>query len=240
MLDEATRTAILRLRTAGHGTRRIARALGVSRGAVEEVVGRGTSEVPRIERSEKAQNFDEEIRSLHESCKGNLVRVHEELRARGLELSYQAFTAYCRRHGIGHVPALPAGRYHFAPGQEMQHDTSPHVAEIGGKRRRVQTASLVLCYSRMIFVQLYPRFDRFTCKIFLSDALGYFGAVAQVCMIDNTGVVVLRGTGREMVAVPEMAAFAERLGFVFRAHERGDANRSARVERVPSAGVHRG
>jgi len=44
-------------------------------------------------------------------------------------------------------------------------------------------------------------------------------------------VVVLRGTGREMLPVPEMAAFAERFGFHFAAHEIGDANRSARVER---------
>jgi hypothetical protein len=50
-------------------------------------------------------------------------------------------------------------------------------------------------------------------------------------MIDHTHVVVLRGTGREMVPVPEMAAFAERFGFRFEAHEKGDANRSARVER---------
>jgi hypothetical protein len=50
-------------------------------------------------------------------------------------------------------------------------------------------------------------------------------------MIDNTHVVVLRGTGREMVPVPEMAAFAERFSFEFKAHEIGDANRSARVER---------
>ena len=50
-------------------------------------------------------------------------------------------------------------------------------------------------------------------------------------MIDNTHVVVLRGTGSEMVPVPEMEAFAERFGFRFVAHEKGDANRSARVER---------
>jgi hypothetical protein len=56
------------------------------------------------------------------------------------------------------------------------------------------------------------------------------GAPERV-MIDNTHVVVLRGTGREMIPVPEMEAFAERLGFRFVAHERGDANRSARVER---------
>jgi len=50
-------------------------------------------------------------------------------------------------------------------------------------------------------------------------------------MIDNTHVVVASGPGARMVPAPEMAAFAERFGFVFRAHEKGDANRSARVER---------
>src|SRR6202011_2241580 len=50
-------------------------------------------------------------------------------------------------------------------------------------------------------------------------------------IIDNTHVVVLRGTGREMIPVPEMEAFAERLGFRFVAHQIGNANRSARVER---------
>jgi len=34
-----------------------------------------------------------------------------------------------------------------------------------------------------------------------------------------------------MIPVPEMEAFGERFGFHFVAHERGDANRSARVER---------
>ena len=64
---------------------------------------------------------------------------------------------------------------------------------------------------------------------------GYTGGVVERVMIDNTHVVVLRGTGREMIPVPEMEAFADRFGFRFVAHERGDANRSARVERPLSA-----
>jgi hypothetical protein len=159
------------------------------------------------------------------------VRVHEELLAGGAALSYQALTAFCRRHGIGQTPTMPVGRYDFDPGEEMQHDTSPHELELGGKKRKVQTASAVLCYSRMLFFQCYPAFQRFDCKVFLTDALRYFcGSPARV-MIDNTHVVVLRGTGREMVPAPEMAAFGERFGFRFAAHEVGDANRSARVER---------
>ena len=173
----------------------------------------------------------DDIRQLYVSCQGNLVRVHEELGARGARFSYQALTGFCRRHGIGTDPITPAGTYTFGPGVEMQHDTSPHRVTIGGQVRLMQTASLVLCYSRLIYVQIYPRFTRFWCKVFLTDALQYVGGACATCMIDNTHVVVLRGTGAEMVPVPEMAAFAERFGFTFRAHEKGDANRSARVER---------
>ena len=98
----------------------------------------------------------------------------------------------------------------------------------GSARRR---PSAVLCYSRLLFFQLYPTFQRFDCKVFLTEALRYFNGATERVMIDNTHVVVLRGTGRAMVPVPEMAAFAERYGFRFAAHELGNANRSARVER---------
>ena len=159
------------------------------------------------------------------------MRVHEELAAGGATLSYPALTAFCRRQGIGQTPVVPAGQYHFEPGVEMQHDTSPHEVEVGGRKYKAQTASAVLCYSHMLFFQINPTFQRFDCKVFLTDALRYMGGAVERVMIDNTHVVVLRGTGREMIPVPEMEAFAERLGFRFVAHERGDANRSARVER---------
>jgi hypothetical protein len=159
------------------------------------------------------------------------VRVHEELTAGGAALSYPALTAFCRRQGIGQTPPMPAGQYRFDPGVEMQHDTSPHDVEVGGRKYKAQTASAVLCYSHMLFFQIQPTFQRFDCKVFLTEALRYMGGSPKRVMIDNTHVVVLRGTGREMIAVPEMEAFGERFGFRFVAHERGDANRSARVER---------
>jgi hypothetical protein len=154
-----------------------------------------------------------------------------ELLAGGAQLSYAALTAFCRRHGIGYQPAVAAGQYAFAPGEELQHDTSPHELSLASKKRNVQTASAVLCYSRMLFFQCYPTFQRFDCKVFLTDALRYFSGAAKRVMIDNTHVVVLRGSGRDMVPVPEMAAFGERFGFEFVAHAIGNANRSGRVER---------
>jgi transposase len=187
--------------------------------------------VPILLRSEKAQAYRRRILELYASCGGNLVRVHEELAAEGLDLSYPGLTAFCRRHGIGVEPREPAGRYAFAPGQETQHDTSPHLVPFSSRKQPGQCASTVLCYSRMLFFQYYPSFQRFDCKVFLTDALGYYRGSTNTMMIDNTHVVVLRGTGADMVPVPEMVAFGERLGFQFKAHEVGDANRSARVER---------
>jgi hypothetical protein len=198
---------------------------------VRKVLRANAAQVPELHRPEKAEPYRSQILELLHTCKGNLVRVHEELVASGAELSYQALTAFCRRHGIGQPPVVPAGRYEFQPGEEIQHDTSPHEAQLGGKQRKMQTASAVLCYSRMLFFQCYPTFQRFDCKVFLTDALRYFGGAASRVMIDNTHVVVLRGTGRDMVPVPEMEAFGERFGFHFAAHEIGDANRSGRVER---------
>lgn len=233
MLDQSVRTAILELHERGLSIRRIARTLKVSRGAVRSVIVSGSAEVPRVDRPEGAEPYRERILELVVLCKGNLVRVQEELeKEKGYDLSYQALTAFCRRHELGKKPKPRSGHYHFEPGQEMQHDTSPHRVKVGGKVRLAHAASLVLCYSRMIYFQYFPSFKRFDCKLFLTDAARYFGCVCATCMIDNTHVVVLKGTGKDMVPVPEMVAFAEQLGgFEFVAHEKGDANRSVRVER---------
>lgn len=230
MLDESVRAAILELQQAGHGKRAISRLLGVSRNSVRRVLASQTAKVPQQQRAEKAAPYHEQIVEQVASCKGNLVRVHEELEAIGAKLSYTALTAYCRRHELLGPPKKPAGRYPHEPGQEMQHDTSPHTADIGGRERSVQIAGLTLAFSRLAYMQLYPRFTRFECKVFLDEAISYVGGVCNICMIDNTSVVVLRGTGENMVPVSEMVSFAEKRGFEFRAHEKGDANRSAVVE----------
>jgi len=231
MLSQAQRTAVLELSAKGVTKREIARVLQLSRPTVRKVLQSNSPQVPEILRAEKAEPYRQQILDLLVSCKGNLVRVHEELTADGAALSYPALTAFCRRQGIGQTPVVPAGQYHFDPGVEMQHDTSPHSVEVGGRKYLAQTASGVLCYSHMLFFQINPRFQRFDCKVFLTDALRYMSGAPQRVMIDNTHVVVLRGTGREMIPVPEMEAFAERFGFRFVAHQIGNANRSARVER---------
>ena len=36
------------------------------------------------------------------------------------------------------TPPKRSGEYHFAPGQEMQHDTSPHKVNLDGKLRLIE------------------------------------------------------------------------------------------------------
>jgi predicted transcriptional regulator len=124
MLTQAQRTTILELHTQGVSRHEIARVLGISRPSVRKVLRSQTTEVPDIHRAEKAEPYRQRILDLFSTCKGNLVRVHEELLAGGASLSYQALTAFCRRHGIGQTPTTPVGRYDFEPGEKWRRSES--------------------------------------------------------------------------------------------------------------------
>ena len=231
MVSAETRTAILRLREEGHGARTIAKALGVCRETVRRTIRSGQAEVQAAPRESQLDPHLDAVITLERICKGNLIRVREELLARHqVDVPYTTLTYFCRKHKIGKEEPKAAGRYHFVPGQEMQHDTSPHTVPVGGKDMNLQCASLVMCFSRRRFVQCYPRWNRFLAKVFLTRAIVALGGAAFKCMLDNSTILV-RGTGASARAVPEMVPFEKQFGFQFVAHELGDANRSGRVER---------
>jgi len=232
MLEQETRAVILRLKKEGQGILPIARVLKISPNTVRKVLEEGQSEVPDFARTSLGEAHRERIETLIASCEGNLVRVQEELEADGISMAYSTLTRFCREQDLGQKPKQRSGQYHFIPGEEMQHDTSPHRVKVGGVKMLLQCASVVLCFSRMMFAQVYPTFNRFYCKVFLTEAIKtFFRGAARWCMVDNTNVVIASGTGKNAIPAPEMKALGERFGFEFVAHEVGDANRSARVER---------
>ena len=129
-------------------------------------------------------------------------------------------------------PKTRAGSYDFGPGEEMEHDTSPHRVEIGGKTVTAQCAALVFSYSRKVFAQYYPRFTRFEAKYFLHQAIKFMGGACSRCIIDNTCVVLAGGSGADAVISAEMETFARLHGFEFFAHGIGNPNRKPGVERL--------
>lgn len=231
MLDEPTRTAILRLAREGHAVRWIARAVGVNRDTVQRVLESGSAVPPPIERSERLLAHVDQIRELHQVCEGNLVRVREMLADQGVQVAYTTLTGFCRRHEIGVEPKERAGQYTFAPGQEMQHDTSPHQVKVGGVLRHLQCASLVLCFSRLKYVQLYRRWTRFHAKAFLTEGIAFFGGGAALGVVDNASVLVAHGNGPNAVFAPDAVALGNRFGFTFKACRLNDPDRKGRVER---------
>ncbi len=148
------------------------------------------------------------------------------------DIPYQSLTWLVRRYGLKNVQRQRSGTYHHAPGQEMQHDTSPHRVIIAGRQRTAQCAALVLAHSRRLFVQYYPRFTRFECRVFLAEALAYMDGACRQCVIDNTSVIIAHGAGPMAVINPEMETFSRLYGFTFMAHRVRDPNRKAHVERA--------
>jgi hypothetical protein len=171
------------------------------------------------------------LKSAFERAQGNVVRVQQLLQAEyDLSVSYSTLTRWVREAGLRSPPPR-AGEYGFGPGEEMQHDTSPHRVPLGERILTAQCAGLVLAYSRRLFVQYYPRFSRFEAKQFLLEAARFMDGVCPVCLIDNTSVVLAGGAGENALIAPEMAAFARTLGFEFRAHRVGHPDRKGRIER---------
>jgi hypothetical protein len=159
------------------------------------------------------------------------VRLREVLLERyGHDVAYSSMTRIVRKLELREKKQR-AGVYEFGPGEELQHDTSPHHLILGGKNVTAQCASLTLGYCKKVFVQYYPAFTRFEAKVFLTEALTYMGGGCPRCIIDNTSVIVAAGTGPDALISPEMEAFGKIFAMTFVPHRVRDPDRKAKVER---------
>src|SRR5271157_4317903 len=232
MTPTEIRNAVCTLQAQGHSLREISRSLALSRNTVRRILRQPNRTADEAAPCDEATLV--RLKAAFERACDNVVRVQELLADDGLAVRYSTLTRWAREAGL-RSPPRRAGEYDFAPGQEMQHDTSPHrvlfKAGTPGKIVTVQCAGLVLAYSRRLFIQYYPRFTRFEAKAFLLEAVRFMDGVCPVCIIDNTSVLLAAGAGADAVIAPEMLAFARTLGFRFRAHRVGNPDRKGRIER---------
>jgi transposase len=217
------------LRSQGQSLREISRLLRLSRNAVRRILREKDGErtpSPPCDAATLAR-----LEEAFRRARGNGVRVKELLASEiGLEVPYSTLTRWIREAQLRDPPRR-SGEYHQAPGEEMQHDTSPHRVMLSGKAVSAQCAGLTLAYSRRLFFQYYPRFTRFEAKQFLLEGVRFNDGSCPLCIIDNTSVLVVAGSGPDAVIAPEIVAFARTLGFGFRAHHIGHADRKGRIER---------
>jgi transposase len=231
MIEPDVRNAIYQLHLAGMSQRAIARQFHVSPHTVRKII-RQQGAMPQTVRKDKIHIDPELLRRLYQECNGWLERVHEKLvEEEKVQLSYPTLTRLVRELGLGKSRNARCDRVPDEPGIEMQHDTTVYRVELAGKPARVIASLLYLRYSKRRYLKFYRVFNRFAMKCFLHEALVFWGYAAKQCVIDNTNLARLRGSGKQAVIVPEMAAFAERYGFTFLCHALRHPNRKAGEER---------
>jgi len=231
MIDPDKRKAVYLLHQEGMEAGEIARRLKLDYKTVLAII-RQEGVMPHPTRSDKQVLDEALLRRLYQECSGWVVRVHEKLvEEEGVKVSYSTLTRRLRELGISTIQNPRCDRVPDEPGLEMQHDTSPYPIELAGRRVRLIASMIYLRYSKRRYLRFYRAFNRFKMKCFLHQALMFWGYSARQCIIDNTNLARLRGTGSNALIHPEMEAFARQYAFRFRCHERLHANRKAGEER---------
>ena len=231
MIDPQKRSAIYCLHTQGMPARKIARELKVDRNTVRCIIAQ-KGEFPDTKRSDKIVVDTQQIVRLHQECNGYVKRIHEEMQEQcGQKIGYSTLTAKIRELEIGKLIQKRCDQVPDQPGAEMQHDTSEYQILLADKTIKMIASLIYLRYSKIRYLKFYRYFNRFTMKCFFHEALTYWGYSAPVCIIDNTNLARLRGSGKNAVIAPEMEQFSKQYGFEFVCHEIGHANRKAGNER---------
>lgn len=188
--------------------------------------------MPLRTRSDKIEIDPDLLQRLYQECEGFAQRVHEKLvEEEHIWIQYSTLTRLLRQLGISRNHEARCERVSDEAGAEMQHDTTQYFVRLGEIRAKLIASLLYLRYSKRRYLKFYRVFNRFRMKCFFDEALKFWQYAARVCIIDNTNLARLRGTGKDAVIVPEMEAFARQYGFRFVCHEKGHANRKAGEER---------
>jgi transposase len=231
MIEADKRKAIFLLHEEGMSVREISRRMGADRSTVRAIIEQKGS-MPHTTRKDKQHLEPELLRRLYGDCDGWIQRVHEKLvEEEGKAVTYPTLTRMLRELGISKSQKVRFDRVPDEPGAEFQHDTSDYQLKLGDRMVRVIASLMYLRYSKRRYLRFYLAFNRFKMKCFFHEALMFWGYAAPQCIIDNTNLARLRGTGSNAVMVPEMEAFAKQYGFQFRCHAIKHSNRKAGEER---------
>ena len=232
MIDPEKRKAIWLLHCNGTPVRKIAGLFGVDRNTVRKII-KNEGQMPDSARSDRIDLDEQLLIRLYGECNGYIQRVHEKLtEAHGIGIGYSTLTRKIRQLELGKPKNKRCGQVADEPGAEMQHDTTVYMVRLGRRLVRLVASMIYLRFSKLRYLKFYPSFNRFKMKSFFHEALTFWEHSAPVCIIDNTNLARLSGTGKHAVIVPEMERFARQYQFEFVCHKIGHANRKAGNERT--------
>lgn len=180
--------------------------------------------------SSKLDPFKAQIIRLLERYPYSAAQVFQRLREQGFNGGYSIVKAYVRTVRPTRQPAFL--KLAFAPGECAQVDWGSFGAvPVGQTRRRLSFFVIVLCYSRLLYVEFTVSQ---TMEHFLAchqHAFEFFGGIPKTIMVDNLKSAVLqRLLGEAPVFNPKYLDFATHCGFTIAPCNVGKGNEKGRVE----------
>jgi transposase len=178
----------------------------------------------------KLDPFKPDIVRLLERYPSSAAQVFQRLREQGCTGSYELVQAYVRIVRPKRHPAFLT--LAFAPGECAQVDWGAFgTVPVGQTHRQLSFFVMVLCYSRMLYVEFTVSQ---TMEHFLAchqHAFEFFGGIPHKVMVDNLKSAVLKRTvGDAPVLNPKYLDFATYHGFTISPCNIGKGNEKGRVE----------
>jgi transposase len=182
------------------------------------------------QRASKLDPFKGEIVRMLQTHPYSAVQILQRLREDDFDGGYTIVKDYVRMVRPPKTKAFL--KLSFAPGECAQVDWGSYGSvTVGETSRRLSFFAMVLCYSRMMYVEFTVSQ---TMEHFLGchqNAFDFFGAVPGKIMVDNLKSAVLkRIVGKAPIFNPKYLDFANHYGFTIVACAVGKGNEKGRVE----------
>ena len=181
-------------------------------------------------RNSKLDPFKSDIVRMLEQHPYSAMQIYQRVGQQGFDGGYTIVKDYVRI--VRPRKTKPFLKLSFAAGECAQVDWGSFgTVTVGSTQRRLSFFVMVLCYSRMMFVQFTVSQ---TMEHFLAghqNAFEYFGAVPEKIMVDNLKSAVLhRFVGKDPVLNPKYLDFSNHYGFKIVPCGKGKGNEKGRVE----------
>ena len=182
-------------------------------------------------RASRLDPFKKQIVAWLEAHRYSAMQIVQRLRSSGYQGGVTIVRDFVRQV---RPPARQAFlTLSFAPGEAAQVDWGEYgTIAVGGTRRRLSFFVMVMCHSRMLYVEFFVSQQL---EHFLSahqNAFAAFGGCPSRVVVDNLRSAVLkRLVGEAPVFNPRYLEFANHYGFAITACNVGKGNEKGRVER---------
>lgn len=228
-LDKKTCQKIMEVFKQTGSLRATAKRLSVSRNAVRRQI-RGPKARSVSRRASKLDPYKAKIQHL--VCEKNLsaVRVLEEIKAVDYQGGYSILKDYIRTIRPKKTRGLTTPIDH-PPGHEAQMDWSPHKVTLGGREQTVHTGSIVLCFSRWLYIGFFPDQTIDSVIRLHKEAFKELQGVPATITYDNMTTVGFHKGYAKVWINPKFKAFADEYGFRIIILKPGAKDRHGMVER---------